>query len=166
MIGKVRYEEIEGLTLRIVPEIRDAYDSFGWDPIPSPTDEWVEELISLDNDDERRMGATIVFENLLVPFVMSLFEDEKVHTNRIQEILDWIEFLANHEDHRISGTLINVCFWGDIIDKFSYDIPRIFPYFGPRTRELCINAIDRFHRLDHVDPQVRQFLNEQELSGD
>ena len=101
MSDKIRYEDVEPLALKLVPEIRSEYYKSQSDLAPYPTDGWIEELHHIPEGDWRRLGATILFENLLIPFIMSLFEDEARNQRRIQEIMDWIETLAHHEDVNI-----------------------------------------------------------------
>ncbi len=153
---QINFEEIEGLTLKYIPEIRDAYDKFGWDSIPYPSDEWIEELINLDIHDDRRLGETIVFENLLVPFLISLFENEEGNNERIQEIMDFIEHLAIQNDSKINGTLINFCFWNEILNRYSDKLPRIFQYTGTRSKEILYKSI----KYVNINPQVQEFLHD------
>ena len=150
MPNKIRYEDIEALVLKNVPEIKKAYYDFGWEPIPYPTDEWLEELHHIPLKDVRRLGATIVFESILVPFVMSLFEDETSHRKRIQEIINWVENLAHHEDLRIRETLVGVCVCEQILDKYGEKLPQIYPYFGPRTKEICWDHAKRLNVEEHL----------------
>ena len=156
MSNKIRYEEVEPTALKIVPEIKQAYYDAGWERVPYPTDEWIEELYHTSDDDERRLGATILFENLLAPVIMSLFEDEVGNKKRIQEIMDWIESLAYHEDIRIRETLIGVCLCTKLLDQYGSKLPQTYPYLGPRTREICKDHAKRLN----LAADVRQYLAE------
>lgn len=157
MSTEMMFEEIEAFTLKKVPEIRESYYEFGWDPIPYPTDEWLEKLGKIPLGDPRRLGSTILFESILTPFIMDLFEDETGNKNRIHEILDWIESLAHYEDPRIRDTLVGICICQAILVKIKNRVQllrKIFSYFGEQTKAICQSHAKNLN----LDPDVVKFL--------
>ncbi len=156
MEEKISYDHIEAMTLKKVAEIRNDYYRLAGDGVPYPTDEWLEELLDIPHNDERRLGATILFESILVPFIVSLFDDEMNNRTRIQELMDWIEYLAHQEDVNIRGGLVGVCVCEQVIGRYDDRLPQIFPYFGPKTKEICRESV----KYLNLEAHVKQYLAE------
>ena len=151
------YENIEPLILKQIPEIREEYlQNFRWwydiEKIPlNPlfdkeiiqTDVW---LLQLFKQKEYRIGATIVFENLSMPFLMSLFDNEKLNQKRLTEIWDWLEELASSENFEIKYGLIQVTVCESLLSKYTKEIYKIYPYLHsrPHLKGLCEELLQKF----------------------
>ena len=152
------YLDVVPQLLDIIPELNQNYDKMneGFGSKFSAAE--IEELDKLDESlrlpkvKQRSIGTTIVFENLLVPYIVSLATSEDWTV--LSKIMDWIEVLANgifEVSNLVAGSVCE-----PIIASNGNSILTIYPYMGKRTREFCKMQFSRFM----VSDEVKQLFHE------
>lgn len=131
-----QYKDIEPITLERFPEIwkeylleRDLKDY-------ANLKDWIAELYQMPVTDDRRLGATIVFDNLLVPMIINLLRD--ANHARLQELFDWLEILASSKDFNIRYGLLKVTLCEAFLSNHSTFFSQIYPFIETRPNLLSL----------------------------
>ena len=89
----------------------------------------------LPKTDYSKPGVTIVFEDLLLRFMLELIEDKK-QLFRLKAIMDWIEQLANHQEFAVRNLIAgSIC--EPLITTHESTLPHFVPLMGEKTKALC-----------------------------
>ena len=136
-------DQVMSHVLKAVPEIKTAYEKMRSDSAISAlqlTQEDIEELEAIWSEDAPLLrieepGIHIVFEDILVPFVVSLVS-EPTKVERLKEVLAAIEELAVSETFYVSNAVC-VSFCEPIVTNQQDKAPVIIPYMGEATLQLC-----------------------------
>jgi hypothetical protein len=138
------YKDIEPLALEKFPEIWEEYllelDLKGY----STSENWIEELYQMPEDDCRRLGATIVFDNLMVPLIIGCLKD--MNLARLHEIFDWLETLASSNDFRVKHGLLKTTICESFLSNYLMYFRQIYPYIEskPNLQSLFRETSKRF----------------------
>jgi len=130
-------------TLKAIPEIKLQYeDEAKWyqSAYKSLTKQDLEELntiatihnIPQTNDP---IGETIVFENMVSPFIASLAPNSQ-QRKRLEAVMIWIEGLANSKDKWVRNIVAgSVC--EPLLTTYRGSLKDIIPYMGEMTKQFC-----------------------------
>ena len=66
---------------------------------------------------------------------------EHKDTDRLKQIMDWIESLARSDIFEIRN-LVAVCICETFLISHENDLPHIVPFMGEHTRALCVLQIE------------------------
>ena len=162
----MKYEDIEPLALLKIPEYWEKYLWMsGINPatVTITREEWATALYDIpwsdgsykieDDNQPRRLGATIVFDDLALLLVELL---ENGQTTRMNEILTWGEALAAINDPAITGCLWVT--WGEsFISNHVRHFPQLRTYLTDKPHLLNIirSNRDRFR----ISDETRQLLD-------
>lgn len=108
----------------------------------------IAEMHNLPKHDMNKPGVTIVFEQLLVKFILELKQDKK-SANRLKEIMDWIEKLANHPEFAVRN-LVAVSICEPFITVHESSLSYLVPLMGEKTKELCSMQFELFWVSDET----------------
>ena len=141
------YQEIVSDLLTLVPEIRAEYAEMNAGFGSGFSEHDVDELQQLEETYERTnntnsLGTTIVFENLLVPYVVDIVSTGK-NSKKLSQLMDWIEALATNPMFEVSN-LVAGSFCEPLIGSHQDELSLLYPFMGKRTKELCKMQFSRF----------------------
>ena len=141
------YQEIVSDLLTLVPEIRAEYAEMNAGFGSGFSEHDVDELQQLEETYERTnntnsLGTTIVFENLLVPYVVDIVSTGK-NSKKLSQLMDWIEALATNPMFEVSN-LVAGSFCEPLIGSYQDELSLLYPFMGKRTKELCKMQFSRF----------------------
>ncbi len=141
------YQEIVSDLLTLVPEIRAEYAEMNAGFGSGFSEHDVDELQQLEETYERTnntnsLGTTIVFENLLVPYVVDIVNTGK-NSKKLSQLMDWIEALATNPVFEVSN-LVAGSFCEPLIASHQDELSLLYPFMGKRTKELCKMQFSRF----------------------
>jgi hypothetical protein len=147
------YQKIVPDLLILVPEIRTEYAKMNAEFDNVFSEKEVNELQELERAYELSshtdsIGETIVFENLLVPYVLRIASTGE-NLNKLLEIMNWIEALSNSTVFEVSN-LVAGSFCEPLIASNEDKLPLLYPLMGKRTRELCKMQFSRFIVSDEI----------------
>ena len=98
------------------------------------------------------VGHTIVLETLFVPFTMFLLENKRV--SRLCELTDWVEDLVQTRIPTVTDT-IGVSVVEPWLTTYGAYFPKLFPYLGSFTKQLCREVATGFR----LQPAVEGILH-------
>jgi hypothetical protein len=107
----------------------------------------VQKLHDLQNE-KGSLGSTIVFENLLVPYVLKTSQDP-TNSSKLAETMNWIESLSNSDVFEVSN-LVAGSFCEPLIASHEDELPLLYPSMGLKTKELCKMQFSRFVVTDET----------------
>lgn len=179
----IKLDDIEPMALEIMPEIWEEYLSelgiLEPEVLPISREQWIQTLYQLpvpkreefESFDEwyakwnevnnpsnsrvaRRLGATIVFDNLVVYFLVDRLQ--KGDTKRLESLFDWIEALASNENEEIRRSIIQVTLGESLISNHARYFKQFFPYIEkrPYLHQTLIDNLPRFR----VDEEIKALL--------
>src|SRR5690606_4570770 len=95
-------------------------------------------------DDPRRLGGTIVFDNLVVPLIVQL--SESGNNDRLEELFDWFEELASDENPEIRHGLLEVTLCESLLSNEVSHFHQLYPFLQsrPHLRLLFKGVSKRF----------------------
>jgi hypothetical protein len=97
--------------------------------------EQLREKHQLPKLDYTKPGPTLVFEQLLISFLLDLIKD-KQHVQQLTKIMDWIEQLASSEVFAIRNHVaVSIC--EPLITNHQSSLELIVPFMGVNTKKLC-----------------------------
>jgi hypothetical protein len=141
------YQEVVPELISLVPEIKAKYvemnTDFGKDFTAKDISELkqIEELHNLPNS-KNSIGPSIVFENLLVPYILEISSKDS-NPIRLSEIMVWIEKLSNSEVFEVSN-LVSGSFCEPLVASNEDKLPALYPLMGVKTKELCKLQLSSF----------------------
>lgn len=116
--------------LDVVPELKEGYETITGHSVHSTKAPY-------------KPGITIVFEDLLVPFIAALSSDI-TRSDRLADVMNWIEQLANSEIPEVRNLVaVGVC--EALITNEDKHLQKIQPYMGKKTRGLCRSLFPLYH---------------------
>jgi hypothetical protein len=141
------YQEVVPELISLVPEIKAKYVEMNTGFGSNFTDKDVSELKQIEElhnipGSKNSIGPTIVFENLLVPYVLEI-SDKGDNPVRLSEIMIWIEKLSNSEVFEISN-LVSGSFCEPLVASNQDKLPALYPSMGMKTKELCKLQLSSF----------------------
>lgn len=141
------YKDIEPLALEKIPEIWDEYRrELSIYPQHGATsyEDKLTELYQMPEDDPRRLGGTIVFDNLVVPLIVQL--SESGNNDRLEELFDWFEELASDENPEIRHGLLEVTLCESLLSNEVSHFHQLYPFLQsrPHLRLLFKGVSKRF----------------------
>jgi hypothetical protein len=141
------YQEVVPELISLVPEIKTKYVEMNADFGSNFTAKDVSELQQIAelhnlSDSTKSIGPTIVFENLLVPYVLEISSNGSNPT-RLLEIMTWIEKLSNSGVFEISN-LVSGSFCEPLVASNEDKLPALYPTMGIKTKELCKLQLSSF----------------------
>ncbi len=155
------YNNVLPRLLIAVPEIRENYEEMLrennsahllWTEQDSIDMHEINQLHGLSETVQSSPGLTLVMENLLIPFLITLTANPS-QANRLADIMAWIEELASNSDFQVRN-LISVTVCEALLTTYASHFDRIFPYMGKHTQNLC-----RMQLTDYkVDAGIRNLL--------
>ncbi len=143
--GSEVYNQIIPTLLEVVPEIKEQYVGLGEYNLSDKDIEVMDRIRKIHDlpySDRKALGATIVFETILVPFIISLLNDLQ-KKRRLSEITKWIETLANHEDFWIRN-LIATSICEPLLTTYEDKLPKMFDYLGIKTKKMCKKQLNDY----------------------
>lgn len=94
----------------------------------------IAELHDLPKRDLGKPGVTIVFEHLLLRFMLHLSEEYRF--DRLREIMGWVEELTSHPEFAVRNLVAgSIC--EPLITTHESTLPIFVPLMGKKTKELC-----------------------------
>jgi hypothetical protein len=141
------YQEVIPELISLVPEIKAKYiemnTGFGSDFTEQDIAELqqIEELHNLPNS-TKSIGPSIIFENLLVPYVLEISSNGS-NPARLSEIMNWIEKLSSSGVFEISN-LVSGSFCEPLVASNEDKLPTLYPSMGIKTKELCKMQLSSF----------------------
>ncbi len=141
------YQEIVPDLLTLVPEIRVEYAEMNAEFSSSFSERDVDELQQLEETYELTnntdsIDTTIVFENLLVPYVVDIASTGK-NSKKLSQIMDWLEALSINPVFEVSN-LVAGSFCEPLIGSHEDKLSLLYPFMGKKTKELCKMQFSRF----------------------
>ena len=136
----IRMKDVEPLALEKIPEIWEAYKKENFGIPQDPREEWIEKLYNApeygysipyeEQEDDIRLGSTIVFDGLVAPFVIELVQNS--NTQRLNELFDWFEELASDENTEIRTEILGVTICESFVSNHRASFPELFPFIKKR----------------------------------
>lgn len=106
------------------------------------------EMHGLPKSDFRKPGVTIVFEDLLVRFMLEIADDRK-QAKKLKSIMQWLEHLANHEEFAVRNLIaVSVC--EPLITTHEDKVHLFVPLMGPKTKGLCTMQFEMYNLRDET----------------
>lgn len=168
----IDYGHIEPMALEKIPEIWDEYLSelgIG-DPhkLPISRQEWIRALYDIpsifDSDvldafteyEPQRLGATIVFDNLVVQFIIELLHKRDI--DRLEYLFDWFELLASDDNHQIRGSLIEVTLCESLLSNNASFFPQFYPFI--EKRPVLLESFKLVSKHFRITDEIKALLFE------
>ncbi|MFN8444519.1 MAG: hypothetical protein U0175_27290 [Caldilineaceae bacterium] len=108
----------------------------------------IAKMHGLPKSDYGKPGVTIVFEDLLVRFMLEIAED-KGQAQRLKPIMQWIEHLANHEEFAVRNLIaVSVC--EPLITTHQDKLHLFVPLMGEKTKSLCTMQFEMYNLWDET----------------
>ena len=99
-------------------------------------------------------GSYQVFELLLTEYIVFLAKEQDTR-KRLQEVMAWIEELANSSLFPVRNLLaLTVC--EALLTTHQAQVKSIYPYMGSQTRALCLQQFDSFH----ISPEIQELFRQ------
>jgi len=143
--------------LRVAPELQSEYNKMlkeakgagkSWTREELDVMEQLREKHQLPKLDYTKPGPTLVFEQLLVPFLLDLIRD-KQHVQQLTRIMNWVEQLASSEIFAIRNHVaVSIC--EPLITNHQSSLEQIVPFMGVNTKKLCIMQFEIYRVNDNT----------------
>lgn len=110
----------------------------------------ITKMHGLPKRDYNQPGVTIVFEQLLVRFMLELTEKcTPLHRHRLKEIMDWVEELAGHAEFAVRNLIAgSVC--EPLITTHEANLRYFVPLMGEKTKALCTMQFEMYRINDET----------------
>jgi hypothetical protein len=141
------YQEVVPELISLFPGIKARYIEMNTDFGSNFTDKDIAELKQINelhnlSSSKNSIGSSIVFENLLVPYVLEI-SSENNNSAKLSEIMTWIEKLSNSEVFEVSN-LVSGSFCEPLVASNEDKLPALYLSMGTKTKELCKLQLSSF----------------------
>jgi|GEM_PF-2119071 len=132
--------ELEEAYIKMLDEEKSTAETLGKEDIRQL--EQLAQLHNISGFDIRKPGVTIVFEQLLVRYIVDLSRDVRLH-ERLKLIIEWIETLANHPEFAVRNLIaVSVC--EPLITTYEDTLGYFVPFMGEKTKALCTMQFEQY----------------------
>ncbi len=142
-----KYQELTSQLISLAPDLASKYATMNAEFGSDFTDDDAAKLKEIDEihslqSQSKAVGTTVVFENLLVPYILEISAMDR-DSEQLSKIMNWLEELSSSNVFEISNLVAgSIC--EPLIASHEDKLAFLIPYMGTKMKELCKMQFSRF----------------------